>query len=105
MAVEINVKGEVLTAYLKGELDHHTAAEMRADIDSAVELNMPELLILDFSGISFMDSSGIGLVMGRYRNLARRGAKLHISGASPNIYKVMKLAGLERLATLDVCKK
>lgn len=105
MAVEINVKGEVLTAYLKGELDHHTAADMRADIDSAVELNMPELLILDFSGVSFMDSSGIGLVMGRYRTLARRGAKLHISGASPQIYKVMKLAGLERLATLDLCTK
>lgn len=105
MAVEINVKGEVLTAYLKGELDHHTAAEMRAEIDNAIELNMPELLVLDFSGISFMDSSGIGLVMGRYRNLVRRGAKLHISGASPQIYKVMKLAGLERLATLDLCTK
>ena len=105
MAVEINVKGEVITAYLKGELDHHTAAEMRAEIDNAIELNMPELLVLDFSGISFMDSSGIGLVMGRYRNLVRRGAKLHISGASPQIYKVMKLAGLERLATLDLCTK
>ena len=105
MAVEINVKGEVLTAYLKGELDHHTAAEMRTEIDNALELNMPELLVLDFSGISFMDSSGIGLVMGRYRNLVRRGAKLHISGASPQIYKVMKLAGLERLATLDLCTK
>lgn len=105
MAVEINVKGEVLTAYLKGELDHHTAAEMRAEIDNAIELNMPELLVLDFSGVSFMDSSGIGLVMGRYRNLVRRGAKLHISGASPQIYKVMKLAGLERLATLDLCTK
>ncbi len=105
MAIEINIKGEVLTAYLKGELDHHTAAEMRADIDNAIELNMPELLVLDFSGVSFMDSSGIGLVMGRYRNLARRGAKLHISGASPQIYKVMKLAGLERLATLDLCTK
>ena len=105
MAIEINIKGEVLTDYLKGELDHHTAAEMRADIDNAIELNMPELLVLDFSGVSFMDSSGIGLVMGRYRNLARRGAKLHISGASPQIYKVMKLAGLERLATLDLCTK
>ena len=105
MAVEINVKGEVLTAYLKGELDHHTAAEMRTEIDSAIELNMPELLVLDFSGISFMDSSGIGLVMGRFRNLSRSGAQLHITGASPQIYKVMKLAGLERLATLDLCTK
>ena len=75
MAVEINAKGEVLTAYLKGELDHHSAAQMRTEIDLAIERNMPELLVLDFSGVSFMDSSGIGLVMGRYRILSRRGAK------------------------------
>lgn len=101
MSVDIKVKGEVLTACLFGELDHHTAAEMRKEIDSAVELNMPSLLVLDFGGVSFMDSSGIGLVMGRYRNISKCGAKLHISGAAPNIYKVMKLAGLEKIATLD----
>lgn len=104
MSVEISVKGEVVTAYLSGELDHHTAADMRAKIDAAIELNMPSLLTLDFGGITFMDSSGIGLVMGRYRNLSRYGARLHISGASPSLYKVMKLAGLERLSTMDVCK-
>lgn len=104
MAVEINVTGEVVTAYLKGELDHHTAREMRNEIDSAVELNMPTLLILDFSQISFMDSSGIGLVMGRYRNLAKTGATLHITGASMPIYKMMKLAGIEKLAKLEGMK-
>lgn len=101
MSVEITVKGEVLTAYLSGELDHHTAAGMRQAVDEAVELNMPSLLVLDFSGVSFMDSSGIGLVMGRYRNISRRGGELHISGASPQLYKVMRLAGLERLAILE----
>ncbi len=101
MSVEINVTGEVLTAYLSGELDHHTAKQMREEIDMAVELNMPSLLVLDFSGITFMDSSGIGLVMGRYRNLQKTGAALHINGTSPSIYKVMKLAGIERLAKLE----
>lgn len=101
MSVEINTVGEVVTAYLGGELDHHTAREMREAIDSAVELNMPTLLVLDFKNISFMDSSGIGLVMGRYRNLVKTGAELHITGTSHQIYKVMKLAGIERLAKLD----
>lgn len=101
MSVEINVTGEVVTAFLTGELDHHTAREMREAIDSAVELNMPTLLILNFEGISFMDSSGIGLVMGRYRKLAKTGAQLHITGASPQIGKVFRLAGIERLARLD----
>ncbi len=100
MAVEINVTGEVVTAYLSGEIDHHTAKEMRETIDNAVELNMPSLLVLDFSGVTFMDSSGIGLVMGRYRNLQKTKAGLHISGATANIYKVLKLAGIEKLANL-----
>ena len=101
MPVRINVTGEVVTAYLSGEIDHHSAREMRECIDSAVELNMPTLLVLDFSEVSFMDSSGIGLVMGRYRNLQKSGADLHITGAPPNIHKVMKLAGLEKLAKLS----
>lgn len=102
MSVKISVKGEVVTAYLSGELDHHSAREMREAIDSAIELNIPEILVLDFSGISFMDSSGIGLVMGRFRNLQRLGAQLHITGTSPQITKIMKLAGIERLAKLDM---
>lgn len=101
MAVKINVTGEVVTALLSGELDHHSAKEMREEIDSAVELNMPSLLILDFKDISFMDSSGIGLVMGRYRTLVKTGTELHITGAAPNIYKVLKLAGIEKLAKLE----
>lgn len=101
MAIELNVTGDVLTAYLKGELDHHSAREMRLSLDNAIELNMPQLLILDFSDISFMDSSGIGLVMGRYRSLLKTGAALHITGASPQIYKMMKLAGIEKLAKLE----
>ncbi len=101
MSVDINVSGEVTTAYLCGEIDHHSAAAVRNSIDNAVELNMPSLLVLDFTRVSFMDSSGIGLVMGRYRNLSQRGAKLHITGTSPQIYKVMKLSGIEKLATID----
>ena len=101
MSVQINVTGEVVTAYLGGELDHHTAKEMRETIDNAIELNMPTLLVLDFKDISFMDSSVIGLVMGRYRNLIKTGAELHIIGAPPNIYKMLKLAGIERLAKLE----
>ncbi|MBQ8266914.1 MAG: anti-sigma factor antagonist [Clostridia bacterium] len=104
LSVEISVNGEVTTAYLNGEIDHHSAASIRVAIDNAAELNMPSLLVLDFTRVSFMDSSGIGLVMGRYRNLSRRGAKLHITGTSPQIYKVMKLSGIEKLATIDECK-
>ncbi len=104
MSVEISINGEVMTAYLSGELDHHTAASIRKQIDDSADLNMPSLLIFDFTRVSFMDSSGIGLVMGRYRNLSRRGTQLHITGTSPQIYKVMKLSGIGKLATIDEVK-
>ena len=101
MPVNISSVGEVLTVYLEGELDHHAAKTVREEIDEAVEFNMPTLLILDFDRVTFMDSSGIGLVMGRYRNLQKSGAKLNLTNLPPNIYKVMKLAGIEKLAKID----
>ena len=101
MAVRIDATGEVVTAYLSGEIDHHTAKEMRETIDEAVEHNMPTLLVLDFKDVSFMDSSGIGLVMGRYRNLLKTGAELSIMGAPPNIAKMLKLGGIEKLAKIE----
>lgn len=101
MAVSIKATGELLTVMLDGEIDHHSAKSIREEIDEAIEFNMPSLLIMDFSGVSFMDSSGIGLVMGRYRNLQKNGAKLNLTNLPPNIYKVMKLAGIERLAKIE----
>lgn len=99
--MRINSTGEVLTIYLEGEIDHHSARSMREEIDKAIDFNMPSLLILDFTGITFMDSSGIGLVMGRFKNLQKSGAKLHLVNLSDNIYKIMKLAGIERLAVVE----
>ena len=96
----LNKDGKMICR-LSGEIDHHSACEIRQTIDSAVELNMPSLLVLDFSAVSFMDSSGIGLVMGRYRNLQKSGAQMHITNIPQGIYKVMKLAGMERLAQLE----
>ncbi len=101
MSVKITVNGEVVTAFLDGEIDHHTAAVIRSEIDAEVEKNNPEVLILDFKDVSFMDSSGIGLVMGRYKLMKPLGGELHVSNTSPQIYKVMKLAGLDRLAKMD----
>lgn len=103
MPVQIEVNGSVLTAYLDGELDHHNAAKIREDIDCAIDREKPEMLVLDFRDVTFMDSSGIGLVMGRYRKLKELPlpCELHLTGTSPSITKVMRLAGLDRLAKID----
>ena len=101
MSVDITVNGEVTTAYLSGEIDHHSASAIRSAIDNAAELNMPSLLILDFTRVSFMDSSGIGLVMGRYRNLQKYNAQLYIFNPNPLIKKMMHIGGMDRLAKIE----
>ena len=67
MNLRIELKGGAMTASMRGELDHHTAGEMREQIDSTAKKVRPQKLILDFKEVPFMDSSGIGLILGRYR--------------------------------------
>ena len=100
MAVTLEVTNEEITAYLSGEIDHHSAVELRRRIDESVLSGTPERLILDFSGVTFMDSSGIGLIMGRYRLMQLEGGTLVVTGASERLRKVMRLAGLDRLGIL-----
>lgn len=99
--IEIGEGEKELTAHIIGDIDHHSAAEIREAIDLETERLRPEMIILDFSDVTFMDSSGIGLVMGRYKAAKAYGGKITVSGASSQIKKVMKLAGLERLAAIE----
>lgn len=97
MVMRMSTGAEGLTVWLSGELDHHAAREMREQIDGAIQRSSAKTLWLDFSGITFMDSSGIGLIMGRYRLMLSRGGALFVVGASDRLLRVMKLAGLEKL--------
>ena len=97
MAVRIEPTADGITAWLSGEIDHHTARVLRETIDAAVARSKPRMVRWDFSGVGFMDSSGIGLVMGRYRLVSGYGGALRVVGASERLLRVMKLAGLERL--------
>ena len=67
MKVKISYKGTILIASLEGELDHHSAQYVRQKIDSELMKSSNRDMILDFSKVSFMDSSGIGVVIGRYK--------------------------------------
>ena len=102
--VEIKLENDVLIAFLKGEIDHHTSSTIRSLLDIKIESTHPKLLILDFTNISFMDSSGIGLVMGRYKLMKYFGGNLKIINPSPQIQKVMNLAGFNRLAVIEKVK-
>lgn len=101
MGVKIEKADGEVRAFLDGEIDHHCAPSIRNEIDLAVESCRPENLILDFGEVTFMDSSGIGLVMGRYQVMKNIGGRVSLQNTPVHIRKVMRLADLDRFATIN----
>lgn len=102
MNVTIEASGSIVIAYLIGEIDHHTAVRVREKIDNIIMFKKPEELILDFKNVTFMDSSGIGLVMGRYRIIknVNSSSKIIIKNVTKQTKKIMELAGLGRISEI-----
>lgn len=94
MEIIFRISEDILIACIKGEVDHHSAAPLRQSIDKSMKAFGCTNLIMDFSGVGFMDSSGIGVVLGRYKKLAKSGGKVYISGCSEYIEKLLDMAGV-----------
>ena len=93
-AVRFSAAGEVLYAYLSGEVDHDAAQSLRIQLDDALVSRTPQTLVLDFSGVGFMDSSGIGLILGRQRSACTLGTTLQLQQAPAQLRRVLQLAGI-----------
>lgn len=100
MGVRLIYKDGELTAVLSGEIDHHSAREIRMEIDSTASKVKPQTLILDFSAVRFMDSSGVGLIMGRCKLMQIWGGTVEIVRLPAKIKKIVSLAGLNQLCTI-----
>lgn len=92
--IKIEIEDGALIAALYGELDHHVVSEIRQEIDEVLEHYHIKNLVLDYSGVSFMDSSGIGLVMGRYKNIKRRNGEIVIVPGSQYVSRILGLSGI-----------
>lgn len=97
MEYQSKVKDGVLTLSLRGELDHHGAAAARAGIDAEIEKERPKKVVLNLKEVCFCDSSGLGLLMGRYNKARQVGAVLTVSEPSAAVDRIMSLAGLNKL--------
>jgi stage II sporulation protein AA (anti-sigma F factor antagonist) len=100
-SVNISTKDDIMIAGLAGEIDHHAARDMREAIDAAVASERPEVLNLDFSNVKFMDSSGIGLIMGRFKLVSSLGGKLRVVNVPKRLERIIKLSGLASLGILE----
>ena len=92
--------GSILSIRIRGEIDHHTAAAIRQGIDATLFEKRPKTLILDLSAVGFMDSSGLGLIMGRYSVMKELGGEMTVWDPSPETRAILTLAGMERLVKI-----
>lgn len=94
MEISCKKQGGRVVAKLSGELDHHSAPQAREALSRAMHKEPAAALVLDMAGVTFMDSSGIGVVLGRLKELQRTGGSLTILNPSAQMKKILKMAGL-----------
>ena len=99
MAVAYPTHNRMLTVALSGDIDHHRVKGLVQDLEREIDEVLPRQLIVDCAGITFMDSSGIGVVLGRYRRMSESGGKLRMGGMSIYAEKILRMAGV--LALLE----
>ncbi len=105
--MEIKVYKNVLIVYLKGEVDQHKVSGIKGDIDKKIRENNTSHLIYDFSEVGFMDSSGIGMVLSRYKSFSGTNSKLYLCNVSDNTMRLFDMVGLKDIikifGSVDEC--
>lgn len=92
--IEHKIVGGTLYIGLSGELDESNAAEVRGKIDRIIDKEKMNKAVFVLSGLKFMDSTGIGVLLGRYRKLADRGVPIYVAGATKGVDKVLRISGI-----------
>lgn len=95
--MEYQVQENCLTIFLPKEVDHHNAENIRKSADSVIEKNHIKYVIFDFENTEFMDSSGIGAIMGRYRLIHLIGGEVWAVHTSERIRKILTMSGMTKI--------
>ena len=102
---EVIDDGDAVEMVLYGEIDHHRAVQLRSEMDRYLTDRHPQKAVLELSKIDFMDSSGLGLIMGRYALMQRLGGVLTLRNPNPRVVKIFELAGLGRIVEIEACRR
>lgn len=97
MHIRVTQQSDFTTAHLFGELDHHSAEQVKDELDLLIRRFNDMNLVLDLKNLSFMDSSGLGVILGRYKKLKTKGGKMYIRNANSQIEKVFTVSGIYQI--------
>ncbi len=103
MNISFAVKDRNLIVKIKGEIDHHTSVAIREKVDREYQRKRALNIIFDLSEINFMDSSGIGVLMGRYRNVMILGGHVGLYGVSPQVDRILSISGIYKIMKKYEC--
>ncbi len=98
---EVQKRDRLMVLVLLGEIDHHNAAELRGELDAFLLRERPARLVMDLSKVAFMDSSGLGLLLGRMRLVKTFGGVMAVKCTNPRILKILRLSGMERFMEIE----
>ena len=94
---ELSFANYTLNVKIRGDIDHHSVKRVRTQIDEAILQKKPQLIVLDLSSVDFMDSSGLGLILGRYSYAVDIGSRLILYKPTNRIKRILEMAGIERI--------
>lgn len=101
MEVTVSTQNRTLEMYLKGELDHHGAKGLLVRLEREIALSVPGSLVLDFAGVTFMDSAGIAVAMRGWQRMRETGGSMTLRHVAPQPKKVFEAAGIGRLMSIE----
>lgn len=97
MEISARIREKTLIITLKGELDHHSAANVKELVEELIKNRGAKHLVFDFSHLAFMDSSGIGVIVGRYKLISAMGGNVAICGASRMVDRLLTMSGIKKI--------
>ncbi|WCN36846.1 anti-sigma F factor antagonist [Aneurinibacillus uraniidurans] len=97
LRVETECVGHVLIVRLEGDLDHHTAEFLRNKLEDDIARNPIDHILLSLENLHFMDSSGLGVILGRYKQMNARGGDMTVCSLSPVMHRMFELSGLFKI--------
>lgn len=97
MKQEIVVKNNGIIVNMPSEIDHHVAEKIKKEVDYKIEFDCISNVVFDFSDTQFMDSSGIGLILGRLKMVGYLGGKVSVINVSENVFRIMNMAGISKM--------
>ncbi|WP_077621669.1 anti-sigma F factor antagonist [Sediminibacillus massiliensis] len=101
LTVDFTTKKNVLLVRLSGELDHHASEELRKEWKEAIRASETKHVILNLGDLSFMDSSGLGVILGRYKEVMQIGGEMIVCSISPEVKRLFDMSGLFKIVRLE----